>query len=212
VLGHSQGGQAALGTAEAAATRAPRLPLIGTVPMAPASHFELALDILGGKVPPDPATLPEAVYLLLSAQLTDPAFDPATIVSPEIAAGFKLARSACYAQLFDFYEKHPAPRLFEGNWHESEALRLFASRNDPGTKLVPGPMLIAQGKADKTIPPALTEQLDQHLCAIGQQVDFRTYPGVSHDGIPAASQRDVLAWVDARFAGEPAPSNCRRSK
>jgi pimeloyl-ACP methyl ester carboxylesterase len=212
ILGHSQGGQAALGTAEVAGTRAPTLPLLGTVAMAPASHFQLALDILGGKVPPDPATLPEAVYLLLSAQLTDPAFNPATIVSPGIAAGFKLARSACYAQLFDFYEKHPPPRLFEGSWRESEPLRLFASRNDPGNQLSPGPMLIAQGKADKTIPPALTAQLDQHLCAIGQRVDFRTYPGVSHNGIPTASQRDVLAWADARFAGEPAPSNCRRSK
>jgi pimeloyl-ACP methyl ester carboxylesterase len=212
ILGHSQGGQAALGTAEAAATRAPTLPLLGTVAMAPASHFELALDILGGAVPPDPATLPEAVYLLLSAQLTDPSFDLNAIVPPGVAAGFKLAHTACYAQLFDFYEKHPPPRLFEGNWEESEPLRLFASRNDPGTVLAPGPMLIAQGKADKTIPPALTAQLDQHLCAIGQRVDFRTYPGVSHDGIPAASQRDVLAWVDARFAGEPAPDNCRRSK
>jgi dienelactone hydrolase len=208
VLGHSQGGQAALGTAQVAGTRAPELPLIGTVPMAPASHFADALDILGSAVPPKAATLPEAAYLLLSAQVSDPRFDPATIVSPEVAAGFKLAKTACYAQLYAYYEKHPAPVLFTRSWRDSDALRLFASRNDPGTVLSPGPMLLVQGLADTTIPPALTEALNAKLCGLGQSVDFRTYPGVQHNEAPEASATDVLAWVGDRFAGRPASSTC----
>ena len=37
-------------------------------------------------------------------------------------------------------------------------------------------------------------------------VDFRTYPGVTHDRITFASRADVLAWIKARFAGKPCPT------
>jgi pimeloyl-ACP methyl ester carboxylesterase len=208
VLGHSQGGQAALGTAQLAATRAPTLPLIGTVPMAPASDLGEVLDIVGNTKPPAVATLPEIAYLLLSVQVSDPLFNPASVVSSGMAAGLKLARTGCYAQLYAFYQHHLPARLFRGNWRSSQPLRLFASRNSPGTQLSPGPMLLAQGLADQTIPPALTAQLDRQLCSLGQPVDFRTYPGVTHNRITFASRADVLAWIKARFAGKPSPGNC----
>jgi hypothetical protein len=75
------------------------------------------VDILGGAVPPDPATLPDAVYLLLSARLTD---------------------------------------------------------------------------------QALVAPLDQHLCAIGRRVDFRTYPASATTASPpppnaTSSPRSTLA-------------------
>jgi len=57
-------------------------------------------------------------------------------------------------------------------------------------------------------PAALTAQLDRQLCSLGQLVDFRTYPGVTHDRITFASRADVIAWIKARFAGQPTPGNC----
>jgi hypothetical protein len=64
-----------------------------------------------------------------------------------VAAGFKLAHTGCYAKVYAFYQQHPPTRLFRGNWRDSQPLRLFASRNDPGTQLVPGPMMLDQGTA-----------------------------------------------------------------
>lgn len=69
-------------------------------------------------------------------------------------------------------------------------------------------MLLAQGEADTTVLPALTAALDRKLCAIGQKVDFRTYPGVGHIPLVSAAEPDAMSWVGDRFAGKPASSNC----
>jgi hypothetical protein len=76
------------------------------------------------------------------------------------AAGLKLARTAWYGTLYTWYAKHRPATLFRGNWRDSEPLRVFASRNDPGTQLATCLMLFAQGEADMTIPPALAVALD----------------------------------------------------
>jgi pimeloyl-ACP methyl ester carboxylesterase len=208
VIGHSQGGQAAAGTAEIAGTRAPELPLLGTVPMAPASHLAEALDILQGRVPPSVNTLPEIAYLLLSAQVSDPSFNPADVASAQMMEGVRVARTACYNELSAWYAQHPPDRLFSGNWRDSEALRLFASRNSPGTELATGPFLLLQGEADTVVAPPLTAELATALCALGQTVDFRTYPGIEHTELVPAATADVLGWLGDRFAGRPASGNC----
>src|SRR4051812_11453461 len=135
VIGHSQGGQAAIGTGEAATTRAPGYPLIGSVPMAPASHLAEAFDILQSRVPPAVNTLPEMAFLLLSVQASDPTFDPASVASPGMVAGLKLARTQCFNPVESFYTAHPPATLFSRPWRDSQAMQLFASRNAPGNVL-----------------------------------------------------------------------------
>jgi pimeloyl-ACP methyl ester carboxylesterase len=208
VIGHSQGGQAALGTAQLASTRAPDLPLLGTVPMAPASHLAQALDILDKIKPPKLNTLPEIAYLLLSVKVSDPTFDPAEVVSPGMLAGLRPALTGCFNEVEAWYTKHRPATMFKRSWRASEPLRLFVSRNAPGAILAGGPLFLAQGTGDKVVAPQLTAALDQHLCQLGETVDFATYPGVEHVPLVGAAKPDVLAWVAERFAGTPATSNC----
>jgi hypothetical protein len=117
-------------------------------------------------------------------------------------------RGLCYVQLMDWYARHPVPRLFKHDWRSSWPLKQFASRNSPGNQLGAGPVFLGQGLADRTIPPPLTAQMGVKLCQLGTPVNSQTYPGVNHIGLPHAADRDVLAWVRARFDGKPAPSNC----
>jgi pimeloyl-ACP methyl ester carboxylesterase len=208
VIGHSQGGQAALGTAEMAGTRAPTLPLLGAVPMAPASHLAQALDILNKLKPPKLNTLPEIAYLLLSVKAGDPTFEPSSVVSPGMVAGLHMARTGCFNEVEAWYSKHRPAVMFKRNWRDSEPLRLFVSRNAPGRILSTGPMLLAQGTGDRVVAPQLTTALDGDLCRLGQTVDFRTYAGVGHEALVPRAKADVLAWVGARFAGTPPTSNC----
>jgi hypothetical protein len=54
----------------------------------------------------------------------------------------------------------------------------------------------------------VTERLVHKLCASGETVELRLYPGVGHletghDAAPA-----VLNWIAGRFARKPAPSSC----
>jgi pimeloyl-ACP methyl ester carboxylesterase len=208
VIGHSQGGQAALGTSQLAGTRAPQYPLLGTVPMAPASHLAQALDILNKIKPPKLNTLPEIAYLLLSVKVSDPTFDPATVVSPGMVAGLRRARTGCFNEVEAWYSKHRPAVMFKRSWRDSEPLRLFVSRNAPGAVLSTGPLFLAQGTGDKVVAPQLTAALDQHLCQIGDTVDFTRYPGVEHVPLVGAAADAVLEWVAGRFVGTPATSNC----
>jgi hypothetical protein len=39
-------------------------------------------------------------------------------------------------------------------------------------------------------------------------VQYSIYPGVNHQVIPFAAQKQYVPWIAARFAGKRAPSNC----
>ena len=65
------------------------------------------------------------------------------------------------------------------------------------------PVLIAQGTADTTVLPVSTAALVAQLSAVSAtdtDPDLRSYEGVSHAGIIAASFADVVAWLGGRFA------------
>ena len=61
------------------------------------------------------------------------------------------------------------------------------------------PILLLQGSSDTTVFPFLTDKLDAELVALGDQVTYTTYPGVDHGGIPAASEAEALAFMEARL-------------
>ena len=71
-----------------------------------------------------------------------------------------------------------------------------------------GTVSLAPHGADVTIPASLTRQAAGKLCRLGDRVQYQTYPEMDHDPLVYASFRDQVRWIGARFAGEPAPSNC----
>ena len=46
------------------------------------------------------------------------------------------------------------------------------------------------------------------LCKQGDMVQFHEYQRSEFAGVLGDSVRDQLTWIQARFAGRPAPSNC----
>jgi acetyl esterase/lipase len=71
-----------------------------------------------------------------------------------------------------------------------------------------GPLLVVHGEADEALPPGLSEQLVDELCAAGVPVQFNTYPGATHDGVLAAAAADVDRWLADRLTSAPALSTC----
>ena len=64
------------------------------------------------------------------------------------------------------------------------------------------------GTSDRTIPPKATDAVARDLCRVGNSVSYRTYSDASPEGVLDVAKTDVEAWVDARFAGVKATSNC----
>ena len=56
------------------------------------------------------------------------------------------------------------------------------NKNDPETLKLAGPVQIEQGKADTTVIPLFTDQLDTELKPDGAKLTYKTYAGVDHAG------------------------------
>jgi pimeloyl-ACP methyl ester carboxylesterase len=208
VMGHSQGGQADLFTAAIGPDYAPEFTLLGNVAMAPASHIgELVQGVVTGSHPSP--ILPFATYVLQSY----------AAYYPEIALERILIPAALW-HLRETWEGCIDDALASGYWAESIPSHQFvtqpdlgpllkaAAANEPGQLRIAAPTLLIQGTSDRTIPPKATDAVARDLCRMGNSVSYRTYSDVSHEGVLTAAKADIEAWVDTRFAGAKATSNC----
>ena len=203
VVGHSEGGLAALATDERAGLHPPGLDYRGAVVAAPSAQL--------GAVAPAMFAVPGRGYgvLLLEAVAEDvPDLDPAVSLGAEAAGREALVTHGCWEEAVPGFDDIPPEEMLADpsvGTRLGEALsRCCAS--DPAA--ANGPLLVVHGEVDESLPLVLSDELVADLCAAGVVVDYRTYPGAGHDAVMAASSADTTAWMSARLAGEAAPSNC----
>ncbi len=101
-----------------------------------------------------------------------------------------------------------ANQILKPGWENNRYVKEFFSRNSSGRKPAYGPLLVLGGKADPDIPAALTANSVALMCKQGDRVLFEEYPDLDARGVIGASVSDQISWIQARFAGHPAPSNC----
>ena len=209
VWGHSQGGHAALFTGELAAEYAPELELVGVAAAAPATYLELLFD--ADRTTASGKTL-TAMALLSWSNVFDIPLD--SILKPGTRRAFDHLARDCIQSIKDllnleqdtgqlrtnFLSKNPA---------KSEPWAGIMRRNSPGNSPAGAPVFIAQGTADTIVRPPITRRFANHLCRQGTRVHMIWLEGVSHDYAGYDSAVSAVRWMSDRFAGRPAPSNCR---
>ena len=207
-MGHSQGGQSALFAASLAPSWAPELTVLGGVALAPASHigpwlrglttrqepylgFAFAALLIRGYASIDPAIRAERLLsdaaLPLQPQLTDRCV--LGLIKPDSWAGL------------------PPAKAFRSDADIAPLIRQ-ADANEPGSLAYTVPLLMLQGTADTTVAPASTDLVRGELCAKQATLTYRALPGATHNGMLADAFAAAQPWIDARFAGTPATSNC----
>jgi hypothetical protein len=65
-----------------------------------------------------------------------------------------------------------------------------------------------QGTADTEVVPATTDRFAQRLCRRGTPVQYVKLAGATHNSVLRASAAETVAWLENRFAGARAPSDC----
>lgn len=208
VMGHSQGGHAALFTgAEGPGTLA-GFDLVGTIAMAPGSQIADRLEMLR-KAPAVELSLPYVAYTLVSYATSHPEIDLSRILVPEAIDA-----------LPELYVDCMTHALTSGYWSTAIASQQFlpapdlapynrvAAENEPGRLAIPAPVLILQGDADVTVFPQATDLLARQLCEGGNDLDYRVLPGADHDGAMVDGAEIALDWMADRFAGRPSTPNC----
>lgn len=204
VWGHSEGGQTAIFADQIAPEYAPELHLVGVVAGAPPSQFGLIYQFL--------TSSQYRFYLYMAAVGFNAGYGNQAapldqVLTPLGSSLTSTVEKGCFDYLEKTLDHYSLAQLTTGDPFKIPAWQKLLVANDPGqvTKASPVPLLIVQGGSDEQIPVASTALLAQHLCSLGQKLQRWIYPGQSHAGVVKVYVPDMVKWLDARFAGQPAP-------
>jgi alpha-beta hydrolase superfamily lysophospholipase len=210
IYGHSQGGQAALFAGELAAGYAPDLHVVGVVAAAPATNLSTIVAIAD-----NPAAGGVAGFELLASYTWAETYRDLPLSSVLTPAGQAFAAAhvdrECANQV-DSDRKAAGlgpTTLFPASAATDPVVLAHAKLNDPGRARTGAPILVVQGTADQTVPPALTDlYVASQACPIGDTVDYLHVTGATHGTVVTLAGPTIVAWLTARLAGTAPPSTC----
>ena len=210
IYGHSQGGHAALFAGELAPTYAPELKVVGVVAAAPATGLSTLISIVG--TPTGAQFLPFSIPTAWSWSQTYDDLPASSMFTPSGAqfASTEVTRGCSDQVAATIAADHLTPQgVFLTSAETDPNVLTHARANDPGNVRTPFPVLVVQGTADQTVPPPLTDTyVTTKACPIGDTVDYLHVPGATHGSVVFVAVPAIVAWMDARLAGTPAPSTC----
>lgn len=213
VWGHSQGGHAALWTGQLSPSYAPDVPLSGVAALAPASDLAGLVDTLGNI----PGGSVFATYVV-SAYAS--AYDDVRVgesVRPIARTVFDETAERCLGEPSVFVSiltsVTTSMSIFSTTDLDDGPLGERLHENIP-TRPIPAPLLIAQGGADSLVVPDVQQRYVDGLCAAGQALDYRTYPGLDHVPLVEVGSPlipELLDWTADRFVDAPFVPTCTPS-
>jgi acetyl esterase/lipase len=208
--GHSQGGQAVLFAAKLAGSYAPEIEIAGVAAAAPATD-------LGALLNEDMATPGGKNLLAMTLWSWSRVFGASLdgIVDPRALPTVDRLAAVCLESPIDIRPRARAGQelqkrfLMVDNLTAREPWRSLLAENTIGALPPRVPVLILQGTTDDTVRPDVTRRYASRLCAGGSRVQLTMMPGVGHGMAALKGARSATDWIAQRFAGQPAPSNCR---
>jgi len=214
VMGHSQGGHAALFTASLAPAWAPDLDMIGAVAIAPAGGaHDLIAGLRDARTPartPAP-TLGFVALVLIGAAAADHSVRLDQVLT---AAALRLLAKAEIVGIDDLLAPcSPVPLVPAGMFRPDAdlgpLLNVLAA-NDPAMLRPRVPVLILQGDDDPIVARPSTDHIARSLHASGTMLAYHRYPGRGHYDLIQAAHTENARWIDARLGQAPSPQAKKR--
>jgi pimeloyl-ACP methyl ester carboxylesterase len=202
--GHSQGGLAAWGVAEAEHDlRDPDY--LGAVSVAGVAREVDFFSHLSST----PGVGFYLAFMAAGIQARYPEFNPHDLLSDSVLEHYtEVTTKGCFYYGYAMYAAAPAGTLLRPKWEKNVWIHRFFDGNAVGGAPIGGPLFVIAGEADQTVPIEGVRAAVKQICAAKQAVTFRSYPGLDHDPTMEKSTPDQLEWIRARFAGKPAAPNC----
>jgi pimeloyl-ACP methyl ester carboxylesterase len=202
VMGHSEGGAAALATAALGPQLAPNLHLVGAVSYAPFAFPESTLEYELHNGAPNGGLV--ILGLIIEGYATvDPRVVPSQILEPRMKPLMAELQQQCLTELMrhsDWSDTVPSTAFAPQGQSSVEALYRDLVQNDPAYFVISVPTLLVQGVSDTMVAPQSTMTVEKNLRRNGTPVTLKTYMGATHGSVLAKSLDDVLEWTAARFA------------
>lgn len=211
IYGKSQGGEAAMSALQLAPDYAPELAIAGGSILAPGFTPPLA-GVLNA-VANNPTSTAQNMFIMLIAQSYADNYPNMVsldqILTPLGIEKAKLLQAHCGSDLADKVSDVPLNKLL--NVPIAQGLVEAMGEGMPGTEKLQQPIMVVQGLKDKTILPQFTHAQVMSQCALGSTVFYVRYPNDDHPSLNYQARQhnpSVIDWMNARWNGEPAPSNC----
>jgi pimeloyl-ACP methyl ester carboxylesterase len=208
VMGHSQGGQVDLFAAAEGPAYVPEYKLVGNVAFAPASQISGRLDAVMTSAKTE-LSLPYVLYVLQSYAKSNRAIDLKRILTPQALSHLPDLLDGCmtHALTTGYWSTAISKDQFLPKPDIAAFLKV-AAQNEPGPLRIAAPTMVMQGMSDVTVFPKDTDSMTRQLCARGNTIAYKPFPGADHNGSMKAGGVLAQDWIDARFAGKKAPSDC----
>ncbi|UOQ60290.1 alpha/beta hydrolase [Leucobacter rhizosphaerae] len=209
VWGHSQGGQGALWTGQVAESYAPELSVLGIAAFAPAAD-------LYGLAEADKNDAPgKTVSAYIASTWNDifPELELESQLTPGSAGGVERIEQLC------FNGKDALSAILTGTQIPNQVFPDEVLDGPFGTTLkaqtptgpFPAPVMVAQGLADPLVKPQLQHDWVEARCEAGVPIDYRTFPGLSHNTLVDADSPltpEIVSWTLDRWNGSAPTPNC----
>lgn len=192
--GHSQGGQSALFAGSMAEKYAPGLNLRGVFAYAPASHvYEQRMAITNLDI--TFSGLTGLAVMILDSAAREAGVNPKTIVTPKVARLLPLLDKKCTGDIGKAFAGIAPKEILKPGVKSTKIDAVLKAMN-PAVS-IPAPVLILQGSKDTTVFPSFTEPLVSELQAKGNQVEYKTFDGLTHSTVvtDAAPSRAVIEFL-----------------
>jgi alpha-beta hydrolase superfamily lysophospholipase/uncharacterized membrane protein HdeD (DUF308 family) len=209
VWGHSQGGHAALWTSQLAPTYAPDVGVIAVAAMAPAANLPALVESL---LTLSVGSLFGAYVLEAYSQIyPDVTYEEVVLPRSQVLVK-EIAYRCLHEPAFDVSLVQAlllGADIWKGDPMDGP-MGPYLQQNVPSSA-IDVPVLIAQGLADQLIHPEAQASYVQERCAMGTEVEYRTYPGLNHNPLVeegSALVPELMQWTQDRLDGKPATSTC----
>jgi len=209
VWGYSQGGQAAGWAGQLQPTYAPDIDLVGVAAGGTPGNLQALADFGDGSVVA--GFLADAIIGLNAAYPGQINLD--SLANPTGLAAISQLEGECAIQsLSDFHDDHLSQftvnnESFDTLEQQHPAIQQIVNAQQLGTMPIHVPVYHYHGLQDEFVPVSQDVALHRAWCSLGVTDDFILYPG-DHLLTDPTAIPDVMTWIVARFAGQPAPSTC----
>lgn len=208
VTGQSQGSGSSIGASRLAPTYAPELRLRATIATGLLPSFPEARYKAPESAPSPDGPVRFSMLRLVGGSIPDGGPPAESLVAAQAQPMLQMARETCVDDMRGYEQQHG---LKAGNAFTRDPAVLNAlllKTTEMSLARLPAPLFLGTGLADRTIPPRRQYAAAAALCQSGHPLVWKTYPGITHNGIVNAAFEDELRFVRSVFANATQPSNC----
>ena len=204
IVGDGQGAQGALIAAEIAPTYAPDVNLLGVVASSPVTDplilLELSADFQG--------VTGFAVQGLLGFRAAYPDLQIRETLTPDAySRAISVKDTSCWDQFLKDFPSPPAEVFAQRISDDPYATEVMRSQT-AGLRKPTVPILIPEIQNLRSEPPGMVETYVNKACLQGGNVEYIRIDPPADGESALVIEAFSVPWVEARFAGVPAPGNC----